>query len=58
MEKNFGGPNGIRTRGFSLERKLGVIFIKWLLATVSAQQNDFKTENVFLYIPAVTVKSA
>jgi hypothetical protein len=43
---------------FSLERKLGAIFIKWLLATVPAEQVDFKAGKAFLYIPAITVKSA
>jgi hypothetical protein len=29
-----------------------------LLATVPAEQIDFKTEKAFLYIPAISVKSA
>jgi len=43
---------------FSLERKPGAIFAKWLLATVPAEHYDFKTEKAFLYIPAITFKSA
>jgi hypothetical protein len=54
-------PEGLSVLGgtcFSLEKKPGAIFTKWLLAMVPAEQIDFKTEKVFLYIPAFTAKSA